>query len=410
MRCGLLGRKLGHSYSPQIHRQLGNYAYTLFEKEPQELEEFLKSGDFTGLNVTIPYKKDVIPFLDELSPVAKRLGAVNTIVRREDGSLIGHNTDYFGFRYLVNRSGLDVGGKKVLVLGSGGASNTAVAVLQELGANVVIISRSGENHYGNLTLHSDAAVIVNTTPVGMYPNTGVSPLDLGVFPRLEGVLDVVYNPAKPKILLDAEARGLVAMNGLGMLVAQAKQSAEWFTGCPIDDSKITEIHDSLRRQMENLILIGMPGCGKTTIGMLLAQRTGKKFVDADEALEQRVGRPITEIIPTEGESAFRQMETDTLAQLGKQSGLVIATGGGCVTQERNHPLLHQNGTILWLTRSIDKLPTDGRPLSQAGKLSEMFEKRRALYERFADISVSNNGPVEETLAQIMAALEKKETV
>lgn len=410
MRCGLLGRKLGHSYSPQIHRQLGNYAYTLFEKEPQELEEFLKSGDFTGLNVTIPYKKDVIPFLDELSPVAKRLGAVNTIVRREDGSLIGHNTDYFGFRYLVNRSGLNVGGKKVLVLGSGGASNTAVAVLQELGANVVIISRSGENHYGNLTLHSDAAVIVNTTPVGMYPNTGVSPLDLGVFPRLEGVLDVVYNPAKPKILLDAEARGLVAMNGLGMLVAQAKQSAEWFTGCPIDDSKITEIHDSLRRQMENLILIGMPGCGKTTIGMLLAQRTGKKFVDADEALEQRVGRPITEIIPTEGESAFRQMETDTLAQLGKQSGLVIATGGGCVTQERNHPLLHQNGTILWLTRSIDKLPTNGRPLSQAGKLSEMFEKRRALYERFADISVSNDGPVEETLAQIMAALEKKETV
>lgn len=410
MRCGLLGRKLGHSYSPQIHRQLGNYAYTLFEKEPQELEEFLKSGDFTGLNVTIPYKKDVIPFLDELSPVAKRLGAVNTIVRREDGSLIGHNTDYFGFRYLVNRSGLDVGGKKVLVLGSGGASNTAVAVLQELGANVVIISRSGENHYGNLTLHSDAAVIVNTTPVGMYPNTGVSPLDLGVFPRLEGVLDVVYNPAKPKILLDAEARGLVAMNGLGMLVAQAKQSAEWFTGCPIDDSKITEIHDSLRRQMENLILIGMPGCGKTTIGMLLAQRTGKRFVDADDALEARFRRKITDIIPTDGEAAFREMETETLAELGKQSGLVIATGGGCVTQERNHPLLHQNGTILWLTRSIDKLPTNGRPLSQAGKLSEMFEKRRALYERFADISVSNDGPVEETLAQIMAALEKKETV
>lgn len=410
MQCGLLGRKLGHSYSPQIHRQLGNYSYALFEKEPQELEEFLKSGDFTGLNVTIPYKKDVIPFLDGLSPVAKRLGAVNTIVRREDGSLIGHNTDYFGFRYLVNQSGLDVCGKKVLVLGSGGASNTAVAVLQELGAKVIIISRSGENHYGNLRLHPDAAVIVNTTPVGMYPNTGVSPLDLGVFPRLEGVLDVVYNPAKPKILLDAEARGLVAMNGLGMLVAQAKQSAEWFTGSPIDDSKIAEIHASLRRQMENIVLIGMPGCGKTTIGKLLAQRTGKKFVDADEALEQRVGRPITEIIPAEGEAAFRQMETDTLAQLGKQSGLVIATGGGCVTQERNYPLLHQNGTILWLIRSIDKLPTDGRPLSQAGKLSEMFEKRRALYDRFADIPVSNDGPVEETLAQIMAALEKEETV
>ena len=391
MECGLLGRKLGHSYSPQIHQKLGNYPYNLFEKEPQELEEFLKTGNFTGLNVTIPYKKDVIPFLDELSPAAKRLGAVNTIVRRKDGTLIGHNTDYFGFRYLVEQSGLEVTGKKVLVLGSGGASNTAAAVLRELGAETIIISRSGENNYQNLHLHTDTAVIVNTTPVGMYPNTGVSPLDLGVFAQLEGVLDVVYNPAKPKILLDAEARGLVAMNGLGMLVAQAKQSAEWFTGCPIDDSKITEIHASLRRQMENIVLIGMPGCGKTTIGTLLAQRTGKRFVNADDALEARFRRKITDIIPTDGEAAFREMETETLAELGKQSGLVIATGGGCVTQERNHPLLHQND-------------------SQAGKLSEMFEKRRALYERFADISVSNDGPVEETLAQIMAALEKKETV
>jgi len=410
MECGLLGRKLGHSYSPQIHRQLGNYAYTLFEKEPQELEGFLKSGDFTGLNVTIPYKKDVIPFLDELSPAAKRLGAVNTIVRRKDGTLIGHNTDYFGFRYLVEQSGLEVTGKKVLVLGSGGASNTAVAVLRELGAETIIISRSGENNYQNLHLHTDTAVIVNTTPVGMYPNTGVSPLDLGVFAQLEGVLDVVYNPAKPKILLDAEARGLVAMNGLGMLVAQAKQSAEWFTGYPIDDSKITEIHASLRRQMENIVLIGMPGCGKTTIGTLLAQRTGKRFVDADDALEARFRRKITDIIPTDGEAAFREMETETLAELGKQSGLVIATGGGCVTRQQNFPLLHQNGTIVWLRRCIDKLPTDGRPLSQTGKLSEMFEKRRPLYSRFADAVISNDGPVEETLAQIMAALEKEETV
>ena len=406
MQCGLLGRKLGHSYSPQIHGQLASYDYSLFEKEPEELEGFLKNGNFVGLNVTIPYKKDVIPFLDQLSPVARRLGAVNTIVRREDGSLVGHNTDYFGFRYLVQQSGLDVRRKKVLVLGSGGASNTAVAALQELGARVVIISRSGENNYGNLHLHANASVIVNTTPVGMYPNTGVSPIDLGCFPQLEGVLDVVYNPARTRILLDAENRGLVAMNGLWMLVAQAKESAEWFTGEAIPDSRITEIHAALRAQMENIILVGMPGCGKTTIGRLLARETGKQFVDADEALEARVGRKITDIIPIDGEAAFRRMETETLAELGKQSGFVIATGGGCVTQERNYPLLHQNGTILWLTRALEKLPTEGRPLSQAGKLQQMLATRQPMYRRFADAVIENDGTVEETLAQIRAALEK----
>lgn len=406
MQCGLLGRKLGHSYSPQIHGQLASYDYSLFEKEPEELEGFLKNGNFVGLNVTIPYKKDVIPFLDQLSPVARRLGAVNTIVRRRDGSLVGHNTDYFGFRYLVQQSGLDVSGKKVLVLGSGGASNTAVAALQELGARVVIISRSGENNYGNLHLHANASVIVNTTPVGMYPNTGVSPIDLGCFPQLEGVLDVVYNPARTQILLDAENRGLVAMNGLWMLVAQAKESAEWFSGETIPDSRITEIHAALRAQMENIILVGMPGCGKTTIGRLLARETGKQFVDADEALEARVGRKITDIIPTDGEAAFRCLETETLAELGKQSGFVIATGGGCVTQERNYPLLHQNGTILWLTRALDKLPTEGRPLSQTGKLQQMLATRQPMYRRFADAVIENDGTVEETLAQIRAALEK----
>ena len=404
MQCGLLGRKLGHSYSPQIHGLLGSYDYKLFEKEPEEVGDFLKNGDFTGLNVTIPYKKDVIPYLSQLSPVAKRLGAVNTIVRRQDGSLIGHNTDYFGFRYLVERSGLTVRGKKVLVLGSGGASNTAVAVLQELGAQVVIISRSGENNYHNLHLHHDASVIVNTTPVGMYPNTGISPIDLDLFPQLEGVLDAIYNPARTQILLDAEKRGLVAMNGLWMLVAQAKESAEWFTGSVIDQGKIPEIHACLRRQMENIILIGMPGCGKSTIGRLLAQRTGKKFVDADEVLEARLGRKITDIIPQDGEAAFRQMESDTLAELGKQSGLVIATGGGCVTQQRNYPLLHQNGTILWLTRQLHKLPTEGRPLSQPGKLQEMFAQRQSLYRQFADAEISNDGPVEETLTAIRSAL------
>ena len=237
MKCGLLGRKLGHSYSPQIHARLADYSYTLFEKEPEELEDFLKNGDFTGINVTVPYKKDVIPFLDELTPRAKKLGAVNTIVRRE-GKLIGHNTDYFGFQTMVRASGLDPAGKKVLVLGSGGASNTACAVLEELGAHVRVISRNGPDNYDNLHLHRDAAILVNTTPVGMYPKVGVSPVDLDAFPALEGVLDVVYNPARTQILLDAEKRGIVAMNGLLMLVAQAKEAAEWFSCAPISDDTI----------------------------------------------------------------------------------------------------------------------------------------------------------------------------
>ena len=405
MQCGLLGRKLGHSYSPQIHSHLASYEYTLFEKEPEELEDFLKNGSFTGLNVTIPYKKDVIPYLDELSPTAKRLGAVNTIVRREDGSLIGHNTDYFGFCSMVGRSGLTVAGKKVLVLGSGGASNTAVAALEEMGAQVVVISRSGENNYDNLHLNADAAVIVNTTPVGMYPKTGVSPISLERFQKLEGVLDVVYNPARTQLLLDAESRGLIAMNGLWMLVAQAKESAEWFAGVQIPDGKIAQIHGLLRAQMENTVLIGMPGCGKTTVGQALATMQGKRFVDADAVLEERVGRKITDIIPTDGEEAFRQMETDTLAELGKQSGLVIATGGGCVTRERNYPLLHQNGTILWLTRELDKLPTHGRPLSQTGKLQQMYAVREPMYRRFADAVISNDAAVEQTIAQIRALQE-----
>ena len=405
MQCGLLGRKLGHSYSPQIHSHLASYEYALFEKEPEELEAFLKNGSFTGLNVTIPYKKDVIPYLDELSPTAKRLGAVNTIVRRKDGTLIGHNTDYFGFCSMGGRSGLAVAGKKVLVLGSGGASNTAVAALEEMGAQVVVISRSGENNYDNLHLNADAAVIVNTTPVGMYPKTGVSPISLERFQKLEGVLDVVYNPARTQLLLDAESRGLIAMNGLWMLVAQAKESAEWFAGVQIPDGKIAQIHGLLRAQMENIILIGMPGCGKTTVGQALATMQGKRFVDADAVLEERVGRKITDIIPTDGEEAFRQMETDTLAELGKQSGLVIATGGGCVTRERNYPLLHQNGTILWLTRDLNKLPTHGRPLSQTGKLQQMYAVREPMYRRFADAVISNDAAVEQTIAQICALQE-----
>lgn len=407
MQCGLLGRKLGHSYSPQIHSQLGSYDYRLFEKEPEELEYFLKNGDFTGLNVTIPYKKDVIPFLDELSPRAKALGAVNTIVRR-NGKLIGHNTDYFGFETMLLSTGVSLQGKKALVCGSGGASSTACAVLKAHGANVVVLSRTGKDNYQNLNRHSDAALIVNATPVGMYPNVEASPIeDLAAFPRLEGVLDLVYNPARTSILLKAETLGIPSANGLRMLVAQAKESAEWFTGEPIDDSCIEMIYSRLRRQMENIILIGMPGCGKTTVGASLAKILSRPLKDADAELEQAVGRKITEILPTDGEASFRTLESETLLDLGKQSGLVIATGGGCVTIPNNYEKLHRNGTIVWLKRDLDLLPTDGRPLSQTGHLQEMYQKRAPLYARFADFSVENSGDTQETAEEIIRILEDR---
>ena len=405
MKCGLLGRKLGHSYSPQIHAHLGEYPYTLFEKEPEEIEVFLKTGDFTGINVTVPYKKTVIPYLDELTEVAQKMGAVNTIVRR-NGKLIGHNTDPFGFLTMLEDSGLTVAGKKVLVLGSGGASNTAVAVLKELGAQVVIVSRSGENNYENLHLHQDARVIVNCTPVGMYPNVGVSPIALDLFPQLEGVLDMIYNPARTKLLLDAESRGLVAVNGLLMLVAQAKESAQWFLEQTISREKIPEIHSLLRRQMENIILIGMPGSGKSTIGAILAQKTGRKLVDADSYLVEKAGKPIPDIFAEGGEEAFRALETAVLAELGKQSGLILATGGGCVTREENYGLLHQNGRIFCLNRELEKLPTDGRPLSQATKLTEMYQIRKPLYHRFADRFISNNGSPEAAAEEILKLWEE----
>ena len=404
MKCGLLGRKLSHSYSPQIHGFLGNYSYELFEKEPEELEEFLKHGDFTGLNVTIPYKKAVIPYLDYLSPVAQKLGAVNTIIRRSDGVLMGHNTDYYGFHYMLKKSGLDVKHKKVLVLGSGGTSNTATAVLEELGAKVTVISRTGENNYENLDQHRDARVIVNTTPVGMYPNTGTAPVEIEKFDDLEGVLDVIYNPSRTQLLLDGENLMLPTENGLRMLIAQAKQSAELFLSKALDEQIIDTIHHKLQLQMENIILIGMPGCGKTTVGKALAEITGRIFVDADAKIEELAGKPIPEIFAQDGEEVFRDWETRALIALGKQFGLVIATGGGCVTQLRNYPFLHQNGQILWLQRDIAKLPTEGRPLSQGADLSAMYEKRKKLYAAFADHIVSNNASVADTVSEILSCL------
>ena len=408
MKCGLLGRKLGHSYSPSIHAALADYEYDLYEKEPEELENFLKEGDFTGLNVTIPYKKAVIPYLFDLEPTAECLGAVNTIVRLENGQLIGFNTDYGGFRSMVNKSGLSVRGKKVLVLGSGGASNTAVEALEQMGAMPVVISRSGENNYENLHRHADAAILVNATPVGMYPNVGVSPVDLDQLPNLEGVLDVIYNPARTQLLLDAEAKGLVTMNGLWMLVAQAKDSAELFTKQDISNEKITEIYRTLKGQMENIVLIGMPGSGKSTVGQALAEQLGRSFVDADAEIVKVAGKSIPDIFAESGESGFRAIETQVLAQLGKRSGLIIATGGGCVTREENYPILHQNGTIVWMKRDIELLPTEGRPLSVAGALQEMYRIRKPMYQRFADCTIENSGDIQSTVTKILDALEGME--
>lgn len=407
MKCGLLGKKLGHSYSPQIHRRLGKYSYELYEKNPEELGDFLKNGDFTGLNVTIPYKKAVIDFCDELSPIARELGAVNTIVKTKSGKLIGHNTDYFGFQSMIRRSGLNPKGKRVLVLGTGGASVTVQAVLKRMGAKVAVISRTGKYNYDYIYRFHAAAIIVNTTPVGMYPNNRETLVDLDRFPQLEGVLDLIYNPARTQLLMDAKKRKLVTENGLWMLIAQAKESAEWFSGQLIPDALIDSIYHSLSLQMENIVLVGMPGSGKSTIGRLLAHALNRTFVDADAEIVKKANMSIPQIFEKYGEEHFRQLETEVLTQLGKASGTVIATGGGCVTQSRNYPLLHQNGRILWLQRSLYLLPTDGRPLSEINTVFDLYEQRKDLYLKFSDRIVNNNSDPELVVSKILIAEEAR---
>lgn len=404
LRCGLLGRKLSHSYSPQIHKELADYAYKLYEKEPEELEAFLRPKTFDGLNVTIPYKKAVMPLLDEISPEAAAIGSVNTIVSR-GGKLTGYNTDAFGFTWLLQKSGVAVTGKKALVFGSGGASVTVQYVLKSLGADpVVVISRTGENNYANLDRHRDAKVLVNATPVGMFPGNGESPVDLSEFDAVDGVLDVVYNPARTALMLQAEALSIPHASGLSMLVAQAKKACEYFTGKPVSDTQIDRIEKLLSRQMENIILIGMPGCGKSSVGLALAEKLGRPFIDADAQIVKRAGCAIPEIFASGGEPAFRKIESEVLADLGKQSGLVLSTGGGCITRPENYPSLHQNGRIVWLTRPLELLPTDGRPMSQANSREALWEARKALYERFSDVKIANDRTIEDCVHDIQEAL------
>ena len=405
MRCGLLGKTLGHSYSPQIHAQLGDYSYELFEKQPEELENFLRHGEFDALNVTIPYKKAVLPYCAALSDAVKAIGSANTLVRQPDGTLFADNTDAFGFSCIADECGVDIAGKKALVFGSGGASVTAQYVLKTRGAReVLVISRSGEHNYENLDKNADAEILVNTTPLGMYPNNGVSPADLTRFPRCEAVLDVVYNPARTALLLQAEALGIPHAGGLLMLVAQAKRASELFTGSAIADTRIGEIYRTLAVQMQNIVLVGMPGCGKSSIGTLLAEKLDRPFLDADAEIEKAAGMPIPDFFKLYGEAAFRDLESRVLAELGKRSGAVIATGGGAVLREENYAALHQNGTIVWLTRDLARLPIDGRPVSQATSLDALFAVRKARYERFADHIIDNNGAPDETVRSILEAL------
>ena len=398
---GLLGRKLGHSWSVPIHTALGCQGYRLIELEPEDLPGFLAREDIGGLNVTIPYKRDVMPFCDVIDPMAEAIGSVNTLTRRADGKLYAFNTDAAGFCWMAERTGISFTGKKTVVLGSGGASLTAVACAKKLGAReVVVISRSGENNYGNLSRHADADIVVNTTPVGMFPNNGAAAVDLATFPRCSGVLDVVYNPRRTALLLQAEALGIPCSDGLPMLVAQAKAAEEHFFEKSIPDSENERILALLRQECTNIVLIGMPGCGKTTVGQALSELTGREAVDIDRRIVERAGCSIPEIFAHGGESAFRALEQEETAEAGKLSGKIILTGGGVIKDERNYASLHQNGRIYHLIRDISVLPTNGRPLSQGTDLSAMWREREPLYARFRDVEIQNDGSLQETAAAI----------
>lgn len=400
-KYGLLGEKLSHSYSPQIHNLLGCPEYELFEVSPENIESFIRFETWNGLNVTIPYKKTVFRYLDAVSKDATEAGCVNTVVRR-NGKLYGDNTDICGFKSMVQYSGISVEGKKALVLGSGGASAAVCIALKSLGCTPVVISRNGPEHYGNLGSHRDAQIIVNTTPVGMYPNTGVSPINLEEFPHCCGVLDVIYNPFRTKLIMQAEQLDIPCESGLYMLVAQAKRSAELFTGQDISDSEIKRIYDKLALAMRNIVLIGMPGCGKTTVAQKLGRITGRKVLDTDSMITERFGLTPQQFILQKGEPAFRRAEHEIIAEAGKTSAAIISTGGGVVTFADNYEVLHQNGIIIWLQRSLERLSIQGRPLSVMKTPQVLYAERELFYRTFADCNVEMDGA--DTILQLLRIL------
>lgn len=398
---GLLGRTLKHSYSVPIHRALGNEGYALFEIEPDQLCAFLAREDIGGLNVTIPYKRDVMAFCDVLDETAREIGSVNTIVRRADGLLAGYNTDAYGLRYMAARAGISLAGKKVVIFGSGGASLTAQSVAKAAGAKeIVVVSRGGTDNYDNLNCHADAQVLVNTTPVGMYPHTGELPVDPALFPACEGVLELIYNPRRTALAFRAAERGISCSEGLSMLTAQAKAAEELFFGRAIPDGENERILHLMRQSTQNIVLIGMPGSGKTTVGTALARLTGRTAIDLDEQIMKADGRTIPEIFAQSGETAFRALEREAAQTWGKESGLILVTGGGVVKDERNYHSLKQNGRIYQIERALLLLPREGRPLSQAADLNAMLRERAPLYARFRDASISNKTTPEDAAKQI----------
>lgn len=397
---GLLGRTLGHSWSVPIHKALGCEDYRLIELEPDELERFLRREDLGGLNVTMPYKRDVMPFCDVIDEGARAIGSVNTLVRR-GGKLYGYNTDIDGFLYMLRRADISLSGKKVVILGSGGASLTAQAAAKREGAReITVVSRSGPDNYDSLDRHAGAQVLVNATPVGMWPNMSGRPVDLSRLPGLEAVVDVIYNPGRTDLLLQAKRAGLRRSGGLPMLAAQAVRAEELFFDRAVPAEETEKIIAQLWHDRTNLVLVGMPGCGKTTVGRELAALSGRPLIDLDGEIVRRAGRSIPDIFREEGEEAFRELESQVLAQVCAQSGQIVATGGGAVLREDNRAALRRTGRVYFLRRDLDLLPRDGRPLSQKGSLEEMYRARRPLYRAAADAVIDNSVSPEETAGLI----------
>ena len=394
---GLIGRALGHSWSRPIHYALGCPDYRLIELEPNALPAFLARDDIGGLNVAMPYKKAVLPYCDWVDEYAAAIGSVNTLTRGPDGKLRAWNTDALGFRAMARLAGISFRGRKALILGSGGAALSVQAEVRRRNPrDVVLISRTGENRYDNLTRHADAEILINATPVGMYPENGNAPLDLTAFPSLCGVLDLIYNPRRTALLLQAESLGVACSDGLPMLVAQAAVAEGLFFGAEISEALQFHVLSCLRQDRTNLVLIGMPGCGKSTIGRALSLLTGREAVDIDARIARRAGKTVPEIFATDGEAAFRDMERRETANAGKETGKILITGGGVVKDERNYAALKQNGRIYHLLRDLSLLPTAGRPLSPRTGPERLWKEREVLYRRFRDCAVDNNGSVQDT--------------
>lgn len=404
---GLLGRKLSHSISPEIHNLLCDYEYVLFEREPDELDEFFEKQEFSGLNVTIPYKKDVIKYCAELSETAQKIGSVNTITVRPDGTLYGDNSDYFGFSYMVEQSGVQIKDKTVLILGTGGASLTVKAVVEDMGAKEIIsVSRTGAVNYDNVYDYQNADVIINTTPVGMYPHNGERVIDLSRFPALSGCLDLIYNPSLTPFLYDAKNLGVPYANGLTMLVAQAHMSAEKFIDSHIPEEKIEQIVTQLASVRKNIVLIGMPGCGKSTVSALLGQVLKREVVDTDSLVVENEKRSIPEIFASDGEEYFRACETKAVSDCTKKSTLIIATGGGAVLREENRYFIKQNSFVVWLKRDFNRLATEGRPLSKSiDDIKKIEQVRTPVYASLADAEIEVDDDPQVTLSKILEAVK-----